>query len=417
MSRELLGVDVGGSSIKLGRVRVDDGAVLGALEFIPTPLPATPEAVLDAILAHPLAAATRGPLGLAFPAVVKDSRARTAANVDRSWLGVDAAAAVTARCGRACAFLNDADAAGLAEMRCGAGRGLGGVVLMLTLGTGIGTAPFVDGRLVPNSELGHVVVAGLGEVEAEEWASARCAQRSRPRLAGLGGAARPGAGGIPSAVVARCVHPRRCGQRAVRRMGAAAACAGSGPARGAGRERRGGRRGAGGTRALQSLTSPLGGRGPDADPQQAARRGDHDLHRDLAPRGRGWRPQHRAGLPGLPHRSAARRAGHRGHGGGPQSVRAGRRHTGAAPRHRRQAARRAWRRGRSGHGGDGHLWRHRGAVLGHPGDRAAGRRSHRLRPRLRRLRARSAARGRALRAYPAGTARASRSTSSACARR
>lgn len=173
MSRELLGVDVGGSSIKLARVRVDDGAVQGALESVSTPQPATPSAVLDAILAHPLAAATAGPVGLAFPAVVKDGRARTAANVDRSWIGADAASAFTARSGRPCAFLNDADAAGLAEMRCGAGRGHGGVVLMLTLGTGIGTAPFVDGRLMPNTELGHLAVAGLGDVEAEAWAAAR----------------------------------------------------------------------------------------------------------------------------------------------------------------------------------------------------------------------------------------------------
>lgn len=173
MSRELLGVDVGGSSIKLARVRVDDGAVQGALESIPTPQPATPAAVLDAILAHPLATVSSGPIGLAFPAVVKDGRARTAANVDQAWLGTDAASVVRARTGRDCAFLNDADAAGLAEMRCGAGRGLGGVVLMLTLGTGIGSAPFVDGRLMPNTELGHLVVAGLGDLEAEAWASAR----------------------------------------------------------------------------------------------------------------------------------------------------------------------------------------------------------------------------------------------------
>lgn len=173
MSRELLGVDVGGSSIKLGRVRVADGALVGALESVPTPQPATPGAVLEAILGHPLAATTSGPIGLAFPSVVKDGRARTAANVDRGWIGTDAAAEVTARSGRPSVFLNDADAAGLAEMRCGAGRGLGGVVLMLTLGTGIGTAPFVDGRLLPNTELGHLVVPGLGDAEAEAWAAAR----------------------------------------------------------------------------------------------------------------------------------------------------------------------------------------------------------------------------------------------------
>ena len=173
MSAELLGVDVGGSSIKLGRVAVARGELIGELVSLPTPQPSTPERVLEAAMSHPLAAGCAGPLGLAFPAVVKVGRARTAANVDDSWLGVDAAALLADRWGRSCAFLNDADAAGLAEMRFGAGRGAGGVVFVLTLGTGIGSAPFIDGRLMPNTELGHMAVAGLGEIEAEAWASAR----------------------------------------------------------------------------------------------------------------------------------------------------------------------------------------------------------------------------------------------------
>jgi polyphosphate glucokinase len=153
MSAELLGVDVGGSSIKLGRVAVARGELIGELVSLPTPQPSTPERVLEAAMSHPLAAGCAGPLGLAFPAVVKAGRARTAANVDDSWLGVDAAALLADRWGRSCAFLNDADAAGL--------------------GTGIGSAPFIDGRLMPNTELGHMAVAGLGEIEAEAWASAR----------------------------------------------------------------------------------------------------------------------------------------------------------------------------------------------------------------------------------------------------
>ncbi|MCU0760556.1 MAG: ROK family protein [Steroidobacteraceae bacterium] len=173
MNRELLGIDVGGSSVKLARVAVDTGQVLGRLQSVPTPVPSDPQRVLQVALEHPLAAATAGPVGLAFPAVVKDGRARTAANVDPSWVGFDAPAWFAERCGRSCAFLNDADAAGLAEMRFGAGRGVRGVVFVLTLGTGIGSAPFVDGHLLPNSELGHMAVAGLGEVEAEAYASAR----------------------------------------------------------------------------------------------------------------------------------------------------------------------------------------------------------------------------------------------------
>ncbi len=179
MSAELLGIDVGGSSIKLARVAVADGTVPGGLATIPTPSPSTPERVLAAVMSHPLAAATRGPVGLAFPSVVKAGRARTAANVDPSWLGVDAAALLQQGWGRPCEFLNDADAAGLAEMRFGAGRGLGGVVFVLTLGTGIGSAPFIDGRLFPNSELGHLVLPGVDAVDAEDYASARTRTRQR----------------------------------------------------------------------------------------------------------------------------------------------------------------------------------------------------------------------------------------------
>jgi polyphosphate glucokinase len=173
MSGELLGIDVGGSSVKLARVEAATGRVAGSLESLPTPVPSTPERVLEAVMQHPLAAATSGPVGLAFPSVVKHGRARTAANVDPAWIGFDPAAMFASRWGRPCTFLNDADAAGLAEMRFGAGRGVVGVVFVLTLGTGIGSAPFVDGRLLPNSELGHMAVAGLGDVEAEDYASAR----------------------------------------------------------------------------------------------------------------------------------------------------------------------------------------------------------------------------------------------------
>jgi polyphosphate glucokinase len=173
LSEELLGIDVGGSSIKLARVDAAQGRLLSPLESLATPSPSTPTQVLEAALSHPLAAASSGPIGLAFPSVVKQGRARTAANVDHAWLQFEAGRLVERRWGRPCAFLNDADAAGIAEMRFGAGRGVGGVVFVLTLGTGIGSAPFVDGRLLPNTELGHLAVAALGGLEAEAWASAR----------------------------------------------------------------------------------------------------------------------------------------------------------------------------------------------------------------------------------------------------
>lgn len=173
MSEPLLGIDVGGSSIKLAQVEPAEGRLRSTLVSVPTPSPSTPAQVLQAAMAHPLAAASSGPVGLAFPSVVKRGRALTAAHVDHSWLQCEAGRLVEQRWGRPCAFLNDADAAGIAEMRFGAGRGVGGVVFVLTLGTGIGSAPFVDGHLLPNSELGHLALAALGGLEAEAWASAR----------------------------------------------------------------------------------------------------------------------------------------------------------------------------------------------------------------------------------------------------
>jgi polyphosphate glucokinase len=109
-------------------------------------------------------------VGVAFPSVVQGGKARTAAHIDPSWIDVDGAALTARKLGRRAVFLNDADAAGLAEMRFGAGRELRGVVIMLTFGTGIGTALFADGKLFPNTELGHLELNGM---DAEEWASAR----------------------------------------------------------------------------------------------------------------------------------------------------------------------------------------------------------------------------------------------------
>jgi polyphosphate glucokinase len=169
--RLLLGIDVGGSAIKAGAVDVAAGVLAGELQSVPTPPGAMPNATARALAT--LAARfpqCSGPVGLAFPAVIKGGIARTAANVDRSWIGTDAAALVSAATRRPAFVVNDADAAGLAEMRVGAGRGERGVVMMLTFGTGIGTALFVDGRLLGNTELGHLEIDGR---EAEQRASAR----------------------------------------------------------------------------------------------------------------------------------------------------------------------------------------------------------------------------------------------------
>ena len=138
---------------------------------LPTPQPATPAALLRVIreLASRLPA-TRQRVGIAFPSVVKNGITHTAANIDKAWIGAAAAALAARELARPVLFLNDADAAGLAEMRWGAGRDCTGTVIMLTFGTGIGTALFTGGQLFPNTELGHLELHG---VDAEKRASAQ----------------------------------------------------------------------------------------------------------------------------------------------------------------------------------------------------------------------------------------------------
>jgi polyphosphate glucokinase len=170
MSQNLLGIDVGGSSVKAGVVNVKTGQLLGEMISAPTPRPSTPErlAAVIAGLAKRLPQA-QGAVGVAFPSVVRKGVIRTAANIDHSWLGADGAAVVGKALGRPVVFLNDADAAGIAEMRWGAGKDVKGTAMMLTFGTGIGSALFMDGRLFPNTELGHLELNGM---DAEKFASA-----------------------------------------------------------------------------------------------------------------------------------------------------------------------------------------------------------------------------------------------------
>jgi len=170
MTRKVLGFDVGGSSVKAGLVDVDGGSLIGELISAPTPQPATPDGVMSVIsgLAARLPGSS-GRIGVAVPSVVNRGVVRTAANIDSSWIGANGAALVERTLSRPGEVLNDADAAGVAEMRWGAGRGVKGPVIMLTFGTGIGTALFMDGRLFPNSELGHMELRGM---DAEKWASA-----------------------------------------------------------------------------------------------------------------------------------------------------------------------------------------------------------------------------------------------------
>jgi polyphosphate glucokinase len=175
MSTGAIGVDIGGSGIKAGVVDTRRGELVGERVRVPTPQPAVPEAVVAAT-AELVASLgpDAGPVGIGVPGAIVGGRVMTAANIDRSWLGVPAADAFSAAVGRPCVVLNDADAAGLAEVRFGEGRRVAGVVLVLTLGTGIGSALFVDGRLVPNTELGHIEIRGK---DGERRASAGARER------------------------------------------------------------------------------------------------------------------------------------------------------------------------------------------------------------------------------------------------
>jgi polyphosphate glucokinase len=157
------GIDIGGSGIKGAPVDLGRGEFRADRLRIPTPQPSTPDAVAAAVrgILTPFGrrSGTR-PIGVTFPAVIQHGVARTAANVDRSWIGTDVDALLTERLGRPVAVVNDADAAGLAESRYGAAKGVDGVVFMATLGTGIGSALIVDGEVVPNTEFGHIEVGG-----------------------------------------------------------------------------------------------------------------------------------------------------------------------------------------------------------------------------------------------------------------
>jgi len=167
---QLVGIDIGGSGIKGAVVDLERGIFAGDRVRIATPQPSTPTAVADVVAELIDVFDCPGSVGCTFPAVVRRGIVESAANVDQAWVGVDVASVLSERTGRAIVVLNDADAAGLAEVRFGAGASVEGVVAMVTLGTGIGTAVFVDGRLVPNTELGHIIVDG---VDAETMAASR----------------------------------------------------------------------------------------------------------------------------------------------------------------------------------------------------------------------------------------------------
>jgi polyphosphate glucokinase len=156
----VMGVDIGGTGIKGAPVDVREGKLADERFRVLTPNPATPKAVSDVVDQVVDHFGWKGPVGATFPAVVKNGVTLTAANVNEQWVGIDAEALLSERLDAPTIVLNDADAAGLAEIRFGAGRDRMGTVVMITLGTGIGCGMFHDGVLIPNFELGHIEIDG-----------------------------------------------------------------------------------------------------------------------------------------------------------------------------------------------------------------------------------------------------------------
>jgi polyphosphate glucokinase len=186
LHRHHIGIDVGSASITYAVVDTAAGRTTGPVRKVPTPDPASPVAVaevlwalVEALSAEPRAPHPEASVGVALPAIIRHGVARSAAHIDDAWIGLDVGRFLTDRLGRAVHVINDADAAGLAEAHYGAGRGeagraVTGTVLVITLGAGIGSALIVDGRLVPNLELGHLEIDGAA---AEVQASAAARER------------------------------------------------------------------------------------------------------------------------------------------------------------------------------------------------------------------------------------------------
>ena len=167
-SQGTIGIDFGGTGTKAAVVDVNAGTLVTDRHRIPTPHPATPQSMVPVMAELVAMCGSSADVGVTVPAVVQGGTVRSAANIDPEWIGVDAAQFFTEGLGQRVTVINDADAAGLAEVRHGAGVGRDGVVLLLTLGTGIGSALFVDGNLVPNTEFGHLELAGK---DAEKYAA------------------------------------------------------------------------------------------------------------------------------------------------------------------------------------------------------------------------------------------------------
>jgi polyphosphate glucokinase len=167
---QVLGIDIGGTGVKAAPVDLTSGKLVAERVKVPTPRPAVPDAIAEVVRDLAKGFAWTGPAGITFPGVVIDGITTTAHNLDPAWIGLDARALFADATGLDVRVLNDADAAGVAEMKFGAGSGEPGTVVMLTFGTGIGSALFREGILVPNTEFGHIEIHGY---DAESRASER----------------------------------------------------------------------------------------------------------------------------------------------------------------------------------------------------------------------------------------------------
>ena len=155
---QILGIDIGGTGIKGAPVETDTGSLLAERFRLPTPDGAKPGAVAGVVKDVAIQFKWHAPIGCGFPAVIRDGVAESAANINQKWIGTNVAQLFSEITACPVYVVNDADAAGLAEVTFGAGKGVRGVVLMITIGTGLGSALFIDGKLVPNTELGHIEV-------------------------------------------------------------------------------------------------------------------------------------------------------------------------------------------------------------------------------------------------------------------
>ena len=173
MSSSYLGVDIGGSGIKSALVDLDEGSLLTERLRVDTPQPATPEACTTALKKQMAEYDYEGPLGVGFPAVIRDGIVETANNIDPAWIGLEVADVFGAATSMSTTVINDADAAALAEAEFGVAAGVSGMVLTITFGTGIGSGLLVDGELVPNLELGQIELEGHVPAESHFSAKAR----------------------------------------------------------------------------------------------------------------------------------------------------------------------------------------------------------------------------------------------------